>query len=201
MPRIPAPETDWYVETTMRSMRAARCSGASAVTSTIVVQLGQDAMPFGRSRRSSGLTSATTSGTSGSIRNAAELSMTFAPAAAATGAHSSAIGSSTSTITRSSPSKHPARAPRRSPRRRRTGACGPPTGRRVDPQLGPPGTSAPRGSAASPGRPGRSRRSTPTFTPIQTLLQLASSNATCSAHRRSRRRTPGPRTRSGSTRC
>ena len=29
-------------------MRAARCSGASAVTGTIVVQFGHDAMPFGR---------------------------------------------------------------------------------------------------------------------------------------------------------
>ena len=58
-------------------MPAARCSGASAVTSTIVVQFGHDAMPFGRSRRSSGFTSATTSGTSGSMRNAAELSMTL----------------------------------------------------------------------------------------------------------------------------
>ena len=42
----------------MRSMPAARCSGASAVTSTIVVQLGHDTMPFGMSRTSSGLTSA-----------------------------------------------------------------------------------------------------------------------------------------------
>ena len=41
-------------------------------------------------RRSSGFTSATTSGTSGSMRNAAELSTTRAPAAAARGAHSSA---------------------------------------------------------------------------------------------------------------
>ena len=58
----------------MRSMPAARCSGASAVTRTIVVQFGHDTMPFGRSRTSSGFTSLTTSGTSGSVRNAAELS-------------------------------------------------------------------------------------------------------------------------------
>src|SRR6478736_2817541 len=88
-------------------MRAARCSGASAVTGIIVVQLGQDAMPFGNDARSPGFTSATTSGTSRSLRNAAELSTTFAPAAAASGAHSAASGSSTSTITKSSPSKQP----------------------------------------------------------------------------------------------
>ena len=62
-------------------MPAARCNGASAVTRTIVVQLGQDTIPFGSVRRSSGLTSATTSGTSGSMRNAAELSTTCAPRA------------------------------------------------------------------------------------------------------------------------
>jgi len=90
-PDCPAPDTDWYVETTMRSRPAARCSGAIAVTGTAVVQFGHDAMPFGMWRRSSGLISVTTSGTSGSRRNAAELSTTLAPAAAATGAHSAAM--------------------------------------------------------------------------------------------------------------
>ena len=50
MPTCPAPDTDWYVDTTMRSIRAARCSGASAVTGIIVVQFGHDAMPFGQRR-------------------------------------------------------------------------------------------------------------------------------------------------------
>jgi len=77
---------------------------AIAVSGIIVVQLGHAAMPLGMLRMSSGLTSAITSGMSGSMRNAAELSTTFAPAAAAIGAHSSAIGSSTSTITKSRPS-------------------------------------------------------------------------------------------------
>ena len=45
----------------------------------MVVQLGDDTMPRGMSRTSSGLTSAITSGTSGSMRNAAELSTTRAP--------------------------------------------------------------------------------------------------------------------------
>ena len=61
------------------STPAARCNGASAVTRTIVVQLGHDTMPFGNARTSSGFTSLTTSGTSGSVRNAAELSTTRAP--------------------------------------------------------------------------------------------------------------------------
>ncbi len=50
-----------------------------------MVQLGLAMIPFGRSVIASGLTSATTSGTSGSIRNALELSTTTAPLAAATG--------------------------------------------------------------------------------------------------------------------
>ena len=45
-------------------------------------------MPLGMSRRSSGLTSETTSGTSGSLRQALELSITTAPAAATLGANS-----------------------------------------------------------------------------------------------------------------
>ena len=66
--------------------RAARCSGASTGIAAIVVQLGLAMMPFGGRIASSGLTSATTSGTSGSIRQAEELSTTTAPAAATLGA-------------------------------------------------------------------------------------------------------------------
>src|SRR5690606_41482499 len=50
--------------------------------SCIVEQLGLAMMPRGRLRRVSGLTSATTSGTSSSRRNSDELSITTAPAAA-----------------------------------------------------------------------------------------------------------------------
>ena len=52
----------------------------------MVVQLGLAMMPFGGRSASSGLTSLTTSGTSGSIRQAEELSITIAPAAATLGA-------------------------------------------------------------------------------------------------------------------
>ena len=55
----------------------------------IVVQLGFAMIPFGVFMRSSGLTSLTTRGTSGSRRQADELSTTMAPAAAAFGASSS----------------------------------------------------------------------------------------------------------------
>ena len=141
----------------MRSMRAARCSGASAVTGIIVVQFGHDAMPFGMSRMSSGFTSATTSGTSGSMRNADDLSMTFAPAAAACGDHSIEIGSSTSTITRSRPSKQPgAQHLARRPRRPSNGSLRPSErGDAYSAQLARPGTRAPRGSATSRCRPCR----------------------------------------------
>src|SRR5690606_7499094 len=53
-----------------------------------VEQFGLATMPFGRRSSASGLTSATTSGTSGSRRKAEELSTTTAPAAANFGANS-----------------------------------------------------------------------------------------------------------------
>ena len=49
---------------------------------TIVVQFGLATIPFGMCSKASRLTSGTTSGTSGSILQADELSMTMAPAAA-----------------------------------------------------------------------------------------------------------------------
>ena len=52
----------------------------------IVVQFGLATMPLGMSSRSSGFTSDTTSGTSGSLRQALELSTTTAPASATRGA-------------------------------------------------------------------------------------------------------------------
>ena len=53
---------------------------------TMVVQLGLATMPLGRCARASAFTSGTTSGTSGSMRQAEELSITVAPACATTGA-------------------------------------------------------------------------------------------------------------------
>ena len=55
---------------------------------TMVVQLGLATMPLGMRARAAALTSGTTRGTSGSIRQADELSMTTAPAAANRGASS-----------------------------------------------------------------------------------------------------------------
>jgi hypothetical protein len=52
----------------------------------IVVQLGLATMPLGMDASSSGLTSETTNGTSGSIRQADELSTTSAPASTTWGA-------------------------------------------------------------------------------------------------------------------
>src|SRR5262245_39384368 len=51
----------------------------------MVEQFGLATMPFGMCRKASALTSGTTSGTSGSMRQALELSMTTAPARAASG--------------------------------------------------------------------------------------------------------------------
>ena len=71
---------------TRRVSLAARCSGASTGMPAMVVQLGLATMPLGRWASSCGLTSDTTRGTSGSIRQADELSITVAPAAATRGA-------------------------------------------------------------------------------------------------------------------
>src|SRR4051812_26842085 len=54
---------------------------------TIVVQFGLATIPLGIDASAPALTSGTTSGTSGSIRQADELSMTTAPAAATRGAN------------------------------------------------------------------------------------------------------------------
>ncbi len=77
--------------TTRLTSPASSCSGRSTGIAAIVVQLGFATMPFGRSAIACGLTSATTSGTCGSIRNAEELSITTAPASATRGASSFAV--------------------------------------------------------------------------------------------------------------
>ncbi len=71
-----------------RRSPAESCSGLSTGIAAIVVQLGLAMMPLLASWIASGLTSDTMSGTSGSMRNAEELSMTVAPAAANRGASS-----------------------------------------------------------------------------------------------------------------
>ena len=148
----PAPETDWYVATRTRRRPAASCSGASTIESGIAQQLGFATMPACSSARSP-LTSGTTSGMPGCRRNADDLSMHRAPAAAAAGTSSrlncvpiekkqtsrspapsaSAVASSIS----SSPSEPPAE------RWTRTGGCS--------------CTRDRGGIAASPARPLRSR--------------------------------------------
>ena len=78
----------WYVEATSRTRPASTWSGLSTGIAAIVVQFGLAMMPLRASAIASGLTSDTTSGTSGSMRNAEELSMTVTPAAAKRGASS-----------------------------------------------------------------------------------------------------------------
>ena len=69
------------------------------------MQFGFEIIPLGRFFAIFGFTSGTTSGTSGSMRNAPELSTTTAPRSAAIGAHSALISSGTSNIAISIPSK------------------------------------------------------------------------------------------------
>ena len=66
----------------MATRPASASSGFSGGMATIVVQLGLATMPLGIESSACGLTSDTTSGTSGSRRQADELSITTAPAAA-----------------------------------------------------------------------------------------------------------------------
>src|SRR3954471_2755550 len=87
-PLPPAPDTAWYVDATMRRRPAAACNGPSTGMNAMVVQFGLATMPFGIDASESSLTSVTTSGTSGSMRQADELSITTAPAAATRGASS-----------------------------------------------------------------------------------------------------------------
>ena len=87
-PGWPAPDAAWYDATTSSVSPNRRCSAPSASIIVSVVQLGLLMMPFGRVRDvRAGLTSGTTSGTSGSIRKAPELSTTTAPRSTAIGAH------------------------------------------------------------------------------------------------------------------
>ena len=60
----------------IRTSPASSCSGLSTGIAAIVVQFGLAMMPLRASATASGFTSLTTSGTSGSIRQAEELSMT-----------------------------------------------------------------------------------------------------------------------------
>ena len=80
------------METITFSRPACSCSGFNTTTSWMVLQLGfamiRRPPGFKASSTSRGFTSGTTSGQSGSMRKALELSMTTAPARAAWGANS-----------------------------------------------------------------------------------------------------------------
>ncbi|CAM5714795.1 hypothetical protein STENM223S_11726 [Streptomyces tendae] len=104
-PSRPAPLTAWYEETTSSRRPNSACSAPSVTIMDSVVQFGLATMPRGRIRSVCGLTSGTTSGTSGSIRNAPELSTTTTPLAAATGAHCAETSSGTSNMATSTPSR------------------------------------------------------------------------------------------------
>ena len=74
---------------TRRTSPASSCSGLSTGIAAIVVQLGLAMMPLRASRDGAGVDLGdTTSGTSGSMRHAEELSITVTPAAANRGASS-----------------------------------------------------------------------------------------------------------------
>src|SRR5205085_3233843 len=71
----------------------------------MVVQFGLATIPFGIDWRAWAFTSGTTSGTSGSMRQADELSMTIAPALAAIGLNSRLTEAGVLDKTRSTPAK------------------------------------------------------------------------------------------------
>src|SRR6185312_10499235 len=87
-PFAPFPDEDWYVDTTIRLIFPRSCSGLRATHSGIATQFGLATIPFLMWCNWSAFTSGTTSGQSGSIRQADELSTTIAPAFAATGLYS-----------------------------------------------------------------------------------------------------------------
>ena len=121
--------------------RLSRWSGFSTGMATIVVQLGLATMPFGIESRASALTSGTTSGTSGSMRQADELSITMAPAAA-TGAPARARWSCRPRTGRGRARRSRRwRRPRRRSRRPATAACDRPSGPRRRSGARRPGTA------------------------------------------------------------
>src|SRR6476620_988317 len=87
----------------MRTRPAARCSGATTGMAAIVVQLGFAIIPLRAVRAADAFTSATTSGTSGSIRHADELSITVTAAAANRGACTRDIEAPAENSARSNP--------------------------------------------------------------------------------------------------
>ena len=88
MPFCPAPPAAWKEVQTIVVSPKASCSALAGSMTAIVVQFGLATMPLPMWSSASGLTSDTTSGTSGSMRHADELSTTRAPAAAKRGDHS-----------------------------------------------------------------------------------------------------------------
>ena len=86
-------------------IRAASCSGLSATTIWMVLQFGLAMIPRGRVAAAAMFTSGTTSGTSGSIRQALELSITTAPRAAAAGPSSREAAAPALKSAMSTPSK------------------------------------------------------------------------------------------------
>jgi hypothetical protein len=104
MPAWPAPEAAWYEATNISFRPNERCSAPTATIIDRVVQFAFAMIPLGRFASCSGLISGTTSGTSGSIRNAPELSTATTPRLAAAGAHTAEISSGTSNMATSMPS-------------------------------------------------------------------------------------------------
>ena len=88
---LPAPDTAWHVDTITRLSSACLWIGLMASAMMMVEQLGLAMMPL-CFLMASGLTSGTTSGTSGSRRNVLLLSITTAPAFTASGAITLLIG-------------------------------------------------------------------------------------------------------------
>src|SRR5262249_30768432 len=103
---MPVPETDWYDEVSRNRSPNARCSGPSGTSAVMAVQFGFAMRPWW-SFAASGLISGITRGTSGSIRNADELSMQTVPFAAAAGSSSRDAAPPHDTSATSTPSHHP----------------------------------------------------------------------------------------------
>ena len=104
MPFWPAPPAAWKLVATIAVSPNSSCSACSGGMIAIVVQFGLATMPLLMWSSASGLTSETTSGTSGSMRNALELSTTIAPRAAKRGAHSFETAPPAEKIATSNPS-------------------------------------------------------------------------------------------------
>ena len=170
MPFWPDPPAAWNEVGVIDSRPNRSRSTASTGVMARVVQFGLATMPSGWPAAASGLTSASTSGTSGCIRQALELSTTTAPRSAATGPHSLDTPPPAEKKARSAPSNTSGARARTSTSSPRTGSRRPAERAEATSRTSPTGSSR---SATSIRRSSPTAPVAPTMTTVGELLAIS----------------------------